>query len=97
MPRTAELAQRLVEFDERLAGEILELICEQLGGPAERGRADVRGMRNFLASADVAHSRPLSRLSDVGDAPSTTSEWKTEFSHFERLRTLGLALSELLE
>lgn len=96
MPHTADLARRLVDYDERLARDVLELVCARLGGPAEEGGADVETMRSFLANADVARSQPLSRLGDVGDAPSTTSEWKTEFSHVERMRTLGLALSDLL-
>ena len=97
MPQTAEIAQRLVDYDERFAREVLELICTQLGGPAQDDEdPSVDEMRTFLAKTDVAHTRPLSRLGDVSDAPSTTSEWKTEFSYYERLRTLGLALSERL-
>ncbi len=96
MPDSLELAQRLVEYDDELAADVLALVCEQLGGPAADGEPDVEKMRTFLAQADAATSSRLSRLSDVADAPSTTDEWKSEFHHFERMRRLGLALAEAL-
>ena len=93
----AGVAARLVSFDERLARDVLERICEDLGGPAsEVERPDVEEMRAFLASAEVGHRGRASDLGDVSDSPSSTAEWKTEFAHLERLRTLGLELSQRL-
>ena len=96
MPLTAELAERLVDYDERLAYEILELVVSSLGGPAPDGRHDVERLRGYLSQLDVGHSRPLTRLGDVTDSPATTEEWKTEFHHFERMKALGLALADRL-
>ena len=96
MPDTLELAQRLVEYDDELAADVLALVCEQLGGPAADGVTDLDKMRTFLAQADVARSSRLSRLSDVAEAPSTTDEWKSEFHHSERMRRFRLAPAEAL-
>ena len=97
MPEAQELARRLVEYDQRLAEDLLEMICSQLGGPAADGSAAVHEMQSFLSDPEVARSRSLSRLEgDVAESPSTTSEWKAEFSHSERLRGLGLAIAERL-
>ncbi|MBW3593613.1 MAG: hypothetical protein KY396_07950 [Actinobacteria bacterium] len=96
-PAAAEIAERLVAFDERLARDLLGRICADLGGPAaEEAEPDVEEMRSFLASAEVGHRGPLSRLGDVDDSPASTAEWKTEFAHFERMRALGLELSQRL-
>lgn len=96
MPGTADLAEQLTEFDERLAGDLLELICAKLGGPAAEGDRDMAKIRAFLADSEAARSKPLERMSDVADSPATTSEWKSEFGHSERLRALGLALAKRL-
>jgi hypothetical protein len=96
MAETQKLAERLAEFDERLAGSVLELICTELGGPAAQGDPDVDAMRTFLADPEAARSTSLKRMSDVDDAPATTSEWKSEFVHSERLRALGVTLAARL-
>ena len=97
MAAAAEIADQLVAFDERLARDLLERICEDLGGPAAQEEdPDVDEMRAFLASAESARRGRLSRLGDVDDTPASTGEWKSEFSHVERLRALGLALSKRL-
>ena len=41
--------------------------------------------------------RALRRLGDVDDSPATTTEWKSQFAHSERLRTFGLSLVEALD
>ena len=96
MAQANELARKLVEYDERLALELLERICGELGGPPSDGDRDVGEMRDFLSDPEAAQSRPLTRLGDVADSPATTSEWKSEFSRSERMRALGLALADRL-
>jgi len=83
-----DLADRLVEYDPRLARRIVMLIVERLGGgPADEGD-DLARLHAFLSRTDAAAVR---------DAPSkTTSEWKIDFAHYERLRLLGLLVAELL-
>ena len=95
MPHTADLAERLIDYDERLAREILELVVRNLGGPSD-GQADLERARAFLNQVELSHSRHLTRLGDVASSPATTEEWKTEFHHFERMKRLGLALAERL-
>ena len=96
MPHGQGLAKHLVEYDRRLAADVLEMICETLGGPVAHGDHNVEKIRAFLHQADVGRAPQLAPMSDVGDAPSTTEEWKLEFSHHERLRSLGVHLAELL-
>ncbi len=95
MPQTAELAETLIDYDERLAREILELVVKNLGGPSN-GTADLDRLRTFLNQVELSHSSHLTRLGDVASSPATTEEWKTEFHHFERMKRLGLALAERL-
>lgn len=96
MADTRDLADRLAGFDERLAAAVVELVCSELGGPAAKGDPDVDGMRAFLSDPEAARSGALKRVGDVGESPATTSEWKSEFAHSERLRSLGVALADRL-
>ena len=82
-----ELADRLVEYDPRLARRVVALIVERLGGPADAGD-DLARLHAFLSRNDAA---------TVRDEPAkTTSEWKIDFAHYERLRLLGLLVAEVL-
>jgi hypothetical protein len=88
MAAGAELAQALVDYDRQLAFDLLERICEELGGPASHGNNDVDAMRSFLSSP---------RATGAGDdMTTTTEEWKRSFGHLERARALGMALAERL-
>ena len=89
MAAGAELAQALVDYDRQLAFDLLERICEELGGPASQGTNDVEGMRSFLTSPRATGSGD--------DLTTTTAEWKRSFGHHERARALGLALAERLK
>jgi hypothetical protein len=91
-----DLAERLVEFDERLATDVLGAVATRLGG-ADTGDPDLRAAREFLSDPEKARLPALRRLGDVDDSPSTTSEWKSQFAHSERLRTFALALVDALE
>jgi hypothetical protein len=94
MPPSDEVARRLVQYDERLAEDVLALICAQLGGPVTEGKWDPGQMRDFMADPAAARLRSLSELSEVDE--TTTAEWKSQFARSERLRTLGLALADLV-
>ena len=96
MAETRDVADRLAEFDERLARSVLALICSELGGPAADGDSGIGEIRAFLSDPEAARSNPLKRMADVSESPATTSEWKTEFAHSERLRALGVALADRL-
>jgi hypothetical protein len=96
MADTRDLANRLVDYDERLATAILELVWSELGGPAAKGAPDVAEIRSFLTDPGAARSGALKRVGDVGESPASTSEWKSEFAHSERLRSFGAALAERL-
>ncbi len=83
-----ELAQALVDYDQQLAKDLLERICEELGAPASEGHASVAEMRSFLTSPRAT--------GDGNDMSVTTKEWKRGFGHRDRARALGVALAELL-
>ena len=83
-----ELAQALVDYDRQLAKDLLERICEELGGPASQGHATVEEMRSFLTSPRAT--------GEGDDMAKTTDEWKRSFGHRDRARSLGVALAELL-
>ena len=83
-----ELADRLVEYDPRLARRVVALIVERLGGGAASAGDDLARLHAFLSRNDAAAVR---------DEPAkTTSEWKIDFAHYERLRLLGLLVADLL-
>jgi hypothetical protein len=83
MARAEELAQSLVDYDLQLAEKILRAVAEDLGGPAD---ADLRRLQTFFAVPSVAEEEPR----------RATGIWKIDFARFERLRELGLALSQLV-
>ena len=89
----ADLAGRLVEFDARLAGRVLSVVVEELGGAAHVAR-DAAHARAFLSQ--VVGGPRLARMTDVS-GPSMTEDWKTELGDDGRLRELGLELAALLE
>ncbi len=95
MAASQELASGLVEFDERLAVDVLAGVVQRLGGGD--GEPDLAAWSKFLGDPEQARLRSLRRLGDLDDSPATTSEWKSQFAHSERLRTFGLALVEALE
>ena len=86
MARAEELARGLAEYDRDLALDFLKSICADLGGPEAEKDAEVAEMRGFLASPAAAQ--------DALDKP--TQEWKRDFGHRERARSLGLALANVL-
>ena len=96
MTASDELANRLVEFDERLAVDVLTAIQTRLGG-GDSDEVDLPSARAFLDDPERAQLPALRRLDDVAESPATTSEWKSQFAHSERLRSFGLALVEALE
>ena len=87
MRQLEELAERLVQYDRAFAGDVMQLIVEQLDGPPADGEPDAARAHAFLARADASNV----------DEPKTTTEWKHEWARRERLRTLGLLLAELLD
>jgi hypothetical protein len=82
-----ELAERLVQYDPLFAAAVVQLIVDQLGGPPADDGPDLGRAHSFLARPDAAAT---------GEQPTTTAEWKLEFAQKERLRQLGLLVSELL-
>lgn len=97
MAPSDDLARDLVEFDERLAVDVLDSIVTRLGSPESDGEPDLARAFKFLSDPEKARLRALRRLGDVDDSPSTTTEWKSQFAHSERLRTFGLALVDALD
>ena len=87
MRQVEELADRLVQYDRDFAAEVVQLIVDHLGGPQSNGEPNVGRAHSFLARADAA----------VSDEPTTTAQWKLEFAQRERLRQLGLRVTELLD
>lgn len=83
MARADELAQSLVDYDLQLAENVLRTVAEDLGGPAD---ADLRRLQSFFAVPSVAEEEPR----------RATGIWKIDFARHERLRELGLALSQLV-
>ena len=97
MTPSDDLARELVEFDERLAADVLAGVVQRLGGGDGEGDPDLAVAAKFLGDPEQARLRSLRRLGDVDDSPASTGEWKSQFAHSERLRTFGLALVEALE
>ncbi len=97
MPPADDAARALVDYDERVARDVLDLILDRLGAPADGGHGNMETVRSFLAQVEVARAPHLARLGSVEDAPATTEEWKFEFHYHERLRALGVTLAELLD
>lgn len=89
-----ELAHQLVEYDDRLALEVLTLLEGRLGG---KRSGSISEKVEFLADPEQARLRTLIRLEDVASAAGSTGEWKTEFGHSERLRRIALALARELQ
>jgi len=92
-----DLARDLVDFDERLALDVLAGVVSRLCGGDGDGEPDLAQIAKFLGDPERARLRSLHRLGDVDDSPASTSEWKSQFAHSERLRTFGLALVQALE
>jgi hypothetical protein len=91
MSQVSNLARRLIAYDRLLAGRILAMLVEELGGPrAAGGEPDVARLRSFLAQTE-SFVAP-----EVGDPRTTTREWKADFAHRESIRTLARELAELL-
>jgi DNA-binding transcriptional ArsR family regulator len=97
MAPSHELARDLVDYDERLAVDVLMGVAQRLGGASGDDEPDLTQIAKFLGDPEQARLRSLRRLGDVEDAPATTGEWKSQFAHSERLRTFGLALVEALQ
>lgn len=81
----AELARELVGYDPQLARTLLVQIVDELGGPEPDGD-DVAKLTAYLTRMQSPAERTA----------TTTAEWKAEFAHLERLRSLGLALAARL-
>jgi hypothetical protein len=82
-----QLADLLVSYDRGLAERVAELLVAALGGPPASARDEPGRLYTWLAQHG-ASSPPES---------VTTAEWKLDFAHRERLRQLGLCVTELLE
>ena len=76
----AEIAEQLVAYDPEIARMALREIVRELGGDADDDP------ESYLSHAHV----PPDRTS------TTTQEWKVEFAHYERLRSLGIELARSL-
>lgn len=74
-----------MEFDRKLALDVLVTIYVKLDGPPDSAPS-VGQIRTFLANPN-----PSPR-----DLDKPTHEWKIAFGDVERSRALGLALAELL-
>ena len=81
-----QLAQLLVAYDRGLAERVAELVVAALGGPPASARDEPARLHAWLARVDAAGP----------NEPVTTAEWKLDFAHRERLRQLGLHVTELL-
>ncbi len=88
MSAASELALRLVAYDARLARDLLGWIVAELGGGE---RSDPAEARAFLERPD------LGWVPEVGDATTTTAEWKADFGHREALRALAVELAGRLD
>ena len=82
MADAAAVAQALVDYDAGLAEQVLRLIATELGAPTD---GDVQRIQSALTH--VTFGEP-SRKSTV--------EWKLDFAHIERLRSLGVEIGKLL-
>lgn len=85
MTPARDLAQELVEYDRRLAADVLAHIVTALGGEIEGDEREPE----VLAAA-------LQRVSLSTITGSTTNEWKQDLAHFERTKSLGGALVDAL-
>lgn len=84
MSPASDLARALVDYDPELALTISRAIASELGaGGAEAW--DAQKLSTYLAGLTTAEW-----------TSSTTSEWKTDFAHTERMRALGLELASRL-
>ena len=81
-----DLAEALVDYDRRLAVDLLDAIYDRLDGPPSNPRPSPQQIRVFLANPN-----PSPR-----DLNKSTREWKIAFGEVERARAFGLALAELL-
>lgn len=82
MANATDVAETLVAFDERLATHVLGLICRELGADGDLDPARTQAFLNHLTVGE--------------ENAKTTVEWKAGFAHVERLRTLAVALADLL-
>ncbi len=87
MTQAEQLADLLVSYDRGLAERVAELVVAALGGPPASARDEPGRLHGWLAQ--YGSSGP--------SEPVTTAEWKLDFAHRERLRQLGLHVTELLE
>ena len=78
---SSNLAQALVDYDRELALTVARAIAAQLGA------VDVA---EWNAEQVTSH---LLAVTPEGWTSATTSEWKTDFAHTERLRALGIELA----
>ena len=86
MNRAEQLAELLVSYDRGLAERVAELVVAALGGPTLSARDDAP--RLYVWLAQHGSSGPQETV--------TTAEWKLDFAHRERLRQLGLHITDLL-
>ncbi len=86
MQAPRDLAQALVEFDRRLAVDVLAAIYGRLDGPGAENGPSVQQMRSFLANP-----YPSQR-----DLDKSTREWKIGFARRERMRGLALEIAKRL-
>ena len=87
MSQAEELASLLVAYDRGLAERVAELVVAALGGPPASARDEPGRLYAWLEQ--FGSSGP--------NEPVTTAEWKLDFAHRERLRQLGLHVTELLD
>ena len=86
MTHAEQLAELLVSYDRGLAERVAELVVAALGGPPASARDDPGRLHSWLAQYGSSGPRE----------PATTAEWKLDFAHRERLRQLGLHVTERL-
>ena len=84
MPASVDLARSLVEYDDALARDILVQIVRHFGGAVD-GHEVPEAMR-FLEN-----------LAPREWTSTTTTQWKADFAHHERVRAFGLELARLLD
>lgn len=81
MASASDLARALVHYDRELALTVARAIAAQFGA---------EGVAAWNAEQVASH---LVAVTPEGWTSATTSEWKTDFAHTERLRTLGVELA----
>jgi hypothetical protein len=82
MAGSNDVARALVDYDARLAEQVLRLLAGELG---------------VRSDGDVPHLQAALQDVLEDGSTKTTAEWKAGFAHVERMRSLGLDLARLLE